>query len=127
MTISSSEQKTATIKVERGLDYILSHCHEPLWPRTISTKTTEGRQVLISSQREALARFAQANYLDCRISAYPPNADENPSAIQRFTGIENMTPSNIVVMIDLDRATLLLKGVLKLPYPELWKISRINW
>jgi hypothetical protein len=50
-----------------------------------------------------LARFAQANYLDCRISAYPPNADENPSSIQKFVGLENITPSNIVVMIDLDK------------------------
>jgi hypothetical protein len=51
-----------------------------------------------------LARFAQANYLDCRVSAYPPNAYENPSSIQKFVGIENVTPSNIVVMIDLDRS-----------------------
>jgi hypothetical protein len=50
-----------------------------------------------------LARFAQANYLACRISAYPPNADENPSSIQKFVGLENVTPSNIVVMIDLDK------------------------
>jgi hypothetical protein len=41
--------------------------------------------------------------LDCRISAYPPNAYENPSSIQKFVGLENVTPSNIVVMIDLDR------------------------
>ena len=103
MTISSSEQTTATITVERGLDYILSHFHKPLWPRTISTKTTEGRQIAMSSRMETLARFAQANYLDCRISAYPPNADENPSAIQRYTGIGNITPKNIIIMIDLDR------------------------
>jgi hypothetical protein len=42
--------------------------------------------------------------LDCRISAYPPNADENPSAMQRFAGLENITPVNIIVMIDLDRS-----------------------
>jgi hypothetical protein len=50
-----------------------------------------------------LARFAQANYLDCRISAYPPNAYENISSIQKYVGLENVTPSNIVVMVDLDR------------------------
>jgi hypothetical protein len=104
MAISSSELSTSTITIERGLDYILSHFQEPLWPRTISTRTTEGRQVLTSSRKEALARFVQANYLDCRISAYSPNADENPSAVERFAGLENITPTNIIVMIDLDRS-----------------------
>jgi hypothetical protein len=92
------------MKIEEGLDFILSHFQEPVWPRTISTKTTEGRQILILSRKEALARFVQANFLDCRISAYPHNADENPSAIQRFAGLENITPNNIVIMIDLDRS-----------------------
>ena len=104
MTISSSEQATSSLTVERGLDYVLSHFHEPLWPRTISTRTTEGRQVLTSSRKEALARFVQANYLDCRLSAYPPNADENPSSIEKFAGLENITPRNIIVMIDLDKS-----------------------
>jgi hypothetical protein len=101
MTITGN-RTTISTAVERGLDYILSHFQEPLWPRTISTKTTEGRQVLISSREEALARFIQAKYLDCRISAYPPNADENPSSIEKFAGLENITPRNIIVMIDLD-------------------------
>jgi hypothetical protein len=94
---------TTQTAIESGLDHILSHFHETLWPRTISTKATEGRQILVNSQEEALARFKRANFLDCRISAYPPNADENPSAIARFQGIKTATPSNIIVMIDLDR------------------------
>jgi len=94
---------TTQTAIERGLDYILSHFQEPLWPRTISTKATEGRQILVNSREEALSRFKRANFLDCRISAYPPNADENPSAIARFQGIKTSTPSNIIVMIDLDR------------------------
>jgi hypothetical protein len=103
MTITTTQTPVGT-NIEWGLDYILGHFQEPLWPRTISTKTTEGRQVLISNRKEALARFVQANYLDCRISAYPPNADENPSATQKFSGLENITPWNIIVMIDLDRS-----------------------
>ena len=94
---------TTQTTIERGLDHILSHFQEPLWPRTISTKATEGRQILVNSREEALSRFKRANFLDCRISAYPPNADENPSAIARFQGIKTSTPSNIIVMIDLDR------------------------
>ena len=59
--------------VEQGLDFILGHFDSEgfIWPRTISTRTTQGRQILIYNKEEAHARFKQANYLDCRISAYP--------------------------------------------------------
>jgi hypothetical protein len=90
----------ASITLEEGLDYILSHFEgQRLFPRTISTKTTEGRQVGVNSREEALARFAQANFLDCRISAYP-----QPSEISSFVGVNLETALNIV-MIDLDRET----------------------
>lgn len=57
-------------KIRYGLDFILNHFSSAEFPRMISTKTTEGRQILINHKEEALARFKQANYLDCRISAY---------------------------------------------------------
>jgi hypothetical protein len=59
--------------VIEGLDFILNHFNHQicLWPRTISTRTTEGRQIIVDTREEAIARFKQANYLDCRISAYP--------------------------------------------------------
>jgi hypothetical protein len=57
--------------IEDGLDFILGHFQDCLFPRTISTKTTEGRQVPVYNKEEALARFKQADYLDCKISAYP--------------------------------------------------------
>jgi Primase X len=57
----------------------------------------------VYSSEEAIARYTQANFLDCRISAYPPNATENPSETQRFIGLRTITPRNIVVIIDLDR------------------------
>jgi hypothetical protein len=54
-----------------GLDFILRHLEGPIWSRTISTYTTEGKQILVYSREEALARFKKANLLDCRINAYP--------------------------------------------------------
>ena len=48
------------------------------FPRKISTKTTEGRQILVNDKPQALARFKQANYLDCRISAYT-ELDDSPN------------------------------------------------
>ena len=50
------------------------------FPRKISTKTTEGRQILVNDKQEALARFKQANYLDCRINAYT-ELDDTPNFI----------------------------------------------
>ena len=90
--------------VEEGLAIILNHFQEPFWPRTIATKTTEGRQVLVNNKEEAIARFEVANWWDCRISAYAPNPTENHSGLERFVGIVTVTPANIVVMIDLDRS-----------------------
>ena len=97
-----------------GLDFILSHFCEPLFPRLISTKTTQYRQVLVHSSEEALARFRQSTYLDCRISAYDTNAEENPSAIARFQGIRTATPRNLIVMIDLDRCNFISEKALSL-------------
>ena len=57
--------------IQKGLDILLGHIEPPVWSRTISTYTTEGRQVRVYSKEEALARFKQANLLDCRINAFP--------------------------------------------------------
>ena len=56
--------------IRENLDFILNHFSSNGFPRTISTKTTEGRQILVNSKDEALARFKQANYQDCRVNAY---------------------------------------------------------
>jgi hypothetical protein len=86
--------------VEDGLDYILSHfVSQRLWPRTISSKTTENRQVIVNSREEVLVRFKQSNFFDCRISAYPL-----PSKVSSFVGV-NLDIAPSIVMIDLDRET----------------------
>ena len=100
--------------IEEGLDFILNHFQEPIWPRAISSKTTEYRQILVDNRDEALARFKQVNYLDCRVSAYGPNVDENQSAVARFQGIQTATPANLIVMVDLDRCNFKSDRVLRL-------------
>lgn len=57
--------------VQETLQFILGHFEEAHFPRTISTKTTDNRQIIVYSKEEAIARFKQANYLDCRINAFP--------------------------------------------------------
>jgi hypothetical protein len=82
-------------QVASGLDYILSHLGKPDWPRTISTKLTEGKQITAHSRIEALSYFKDANYQDCRISAY------NKKSLERNNG----TASIEFLLIDLDLAT----------------------
>ena len=100
MTTTILNDEKAVIE---GLDYIISHFHQQhqrlsIWPRTISTKTTQGRQVIVHSKQEAIARFKQANFMDCRISAYPY---WRSSIVSEFAEIKNAIPPNFI-MIDLD-------------------------
>ena len=57
-------------KVEDGLDFILNHFQEPLFPRKIMTKQL-GYQVEVFNKEETLEYFKTSNYEDCRINAYP--------------------------------------------------------
>jgi hypothetical protein len=85
--------------IEAGLDFILNHLQEstPTWPRTVSTSATNKAQVVVYSKEEALAKFKQSDFLDCRINAYPI-----PSPVSNFLGINTISPT--VIMIDIDRA-----------------------
>jgi len=103
MTISNTENSTPLYGVEKpffvqskeGLDFILSHFEDFVWPRTISTKMTRGRQILVFNKEEALARFTQSNFLDCRISAYPNT---------KYTRRTHQKPN--LLFIDLDSQAL---------------------
>jgi hypothetical protein len=97
-----------------GLDYILGHFREPIWPRTISTRTTEGKQLVVGSREQALSKFVQSHWLDCRISAYRVKATVNPSALERFQGLVYITPRRLIVMIDLDKTTFRSERALEL-------------
>jgi hypothetical protein len=92
-TISTLSSSSA---VEQGLDFILSHFSKPIWPRTISTKTAEGKQILVFNRKEALARFRQANSLDCRINAYPDHTE--------YREINMQAPNFIMIDLDLEHS-----------------------
>src|SRR5687768_9237998 len=89
LTISKTRQEQ-----EDGLDFILSHFEEPIWPRTISTYATQGRQTEVFNKEEALAKFSQANWLDCRISAFP--------SYTNYKGLNRQAPN--FIFIDLDKS-----------------------
>jgi hypothetical protein len=79
------------ISIEQGLDFILSHFQEPMFPRKIMTKRL-GYQVEVFNKEEALEYFKNSNYEDCRINAYPPFTE--------YQGI-NRTPISFLI-VDLD-------------------------
>jgi hypothetical protein len=79
------------LQVEDGLDFILSHFQEPMFPRKIMTKDL-GYQVEVFNREEALEYFKSSNYKDCRINAYP--------SFTEYQGI-NRTPISFL-MVDLD-------------------------
>jgi hypothetical protein len=72
-----------------GLEFLLSHLSKPDFPRTIATKLTEGKQVPAYDNIEALAYYKQADYMDCRLAAYPYTAEKCPHIID-------------FIMLDLD-------------------------
>ena len=78
-------------KVQDGLDFILNHFQEPIFPRKIMTKQL-GYQVEVFNKQEALEYFKSSNYEDCRINAYP--------SFTEYHGI-NRTPISFL-MVDLD-------------------------
>jgi Primase X len=89
------DNTTTTIDKDTAIgaifDIILDHLNDPLFPRTIMTKTL-GYQKEVFNKQEALARFKAANYQDCRINAYPSHTE--------YAGF-NLTPTSFI-MIDLD-------------------------
>jgi hypothetical protein len=82
------------VAITAGLDFILGHLEEPKFPRTVSTHTTEGRQIFVYNKEKALAICEQANFLDCRISAYPEYT--------QWSGINRQAPN--LIFIDEDRS-----------------------
>jgi hypothetical protein len=90
---SFSNPQSDSDVVSDGFDFLVIHFQGPLFPRTMSTKMTEGRQVLVFSKEEALTRFGESS-LDCRINAYPDYTG--------FGGINRQAP--YFIFIDLDRS-----------------------
>ncbi len=73
-TAAAITSKLFEMEVKEGLTFILNHLDD-LWPRMISTYATGGGQRLVNNFEQAMAWFKAANFLDCRISAYPKYTD----------------------------------------------------
>jgi hypothetical protein len=91
----------ANLQCTRGIDYLLTHLEEPLFPRGIMTKKL-GHKMEVFDRESILLHFEESNYQDCRISAYPRLTD--------YKGINLVAPS--LIMIDLDLSSLGTKAAL---------------
>ena len=69
--ISSTEERIYELK--EGIDFILSYFEgrQQLFPRKISTAFSNGRQFTVYSREQILEECIKANFLNCRINAYP--------------------------------------------------------
>ena len=86
--------KTITIKVKEGIDFILSHFEkrQQLFPRKISTAFSKGKQFAVYNKEQILQECIKANFVDCRINAYPA-----------FNGSLMQSPNLIFIDLDLSK------------------------
>jgi Primase X len=95
-TTTTTEADIGT-DVQNGLEFILSHLSPPHFPRTIMTYKL-GRQIFVHRIDEAIRYYRESDFLDCRISAYPPR----PLILcTRYLG-GGLSPN--VIMIDIDKS-----------------------
>jgi len=87
-----------TIKdFENSLNFILNHFDQDrLFPRTIMTKKL-GYQKEVFSKEIALQHFKEADFIDCRINAFP--------SFTNYKGIQRYPPDFIFIDIDKNNFT----------------------
>lgn len=81
------------MNIEQGLDFILKH-FESGFPRTISTLSTNHRQIEINSTQEALEYFKKSDYKDCRISAFGREEIEQEKPNLIFVDLDDRSALN---------------------------------
>lgn len=76
-----------------SLDSMLSHFPEPIFPRSISTLKSKGRQFEVQSEKEMIKAYEAANFMDCKLCAYPSYTE--------YKGIPRYPPNFILADLDL--------------------------
>ena len=70
-TIIENQQRE--IKVKEGIEFLLSHFEgrQRLFPRKMSTFTSQGKQFIAYNKEQILNACIKSNFKDCRVNAYP--------------------------------------------------------
>ena len=99
--------------INEGIQFILSHFQEPIFPRTISTKNTGNAQIPIDNLNDLYSEFKRSNFVDCRISAFPliDSAVPNLVFIDLDTNPNHKTPLEEILKSTLTKIKKRLGGV----------------
>ena len=95
---------------KENIQFILSHFQEPLFPRTISTHLSRGRQILVQDINQIYQEFEKSKFIDCRISAFP--------------SIENPVPNFIFIDLDDIHKNISLDKILQITLSNIKKRLR---
>jgi hypothetical protein len=83
-------QLEKNVIIEEGLDFMLSHFSNPLFPRMVSTAATNKRQREVDSKERVILYFKGAFWEDCRIAGY---------------GVDQTNPD--LIFIELDKSSFI--------------------
>jgi len=85
-----------------SVSFVLSHSTEPIFPRRIYTSIR--KQIEVQNESEIFTYFKEANFMDCRINAYP---------IRQEWGIKLLGQGPDFIFIDLDLMNFKSKNALE--------------
>lgn len=85
------------------INFIINHFGERVFPRTVSTFKSQGKQFEVFSKEEILHEYEESNFVDCRINAYPSYIE--------YKGIRRYPPN--FIFADLDLSTFRNPGALQ--------------
>ena len=88
--LSSHQQQSEKRKnkVEQNIRFILSHFKEPLFPRTITARSTtcdETQFKVVYDEKEMFRTYEQSKFIDCRVGIY-----RSPYATEEYHDDENL-------------------------------------
>ena len=91
---ANSKEERIT-QVRKGISVILSHFEgrQPLFPRKMSTALSLGKQFTIYNEEQILNECIKANFIDCRLNAYPALYSDSLAALVQ---------APIIIFLDID-------------------------
>ena len=98
--IDNKKKEDRIYKVKEGISFILSHFEkrQQLFPRKMSTAFSNDRQFAVYNKEQILNGYIKADFIDCRINAYPMLDNNN---YHSYSNIQ--APNLIFIDIDLDK------------------------
>jgi hypothetical protein len=99
--INKEAKEEQIAKVKQRIRFILSHFEgrQPLFPRKMSTALSQGRQFIVYNEEQILNECIKANFIDCRLNAYPDIIILEHSQSDEFDIFSTIQAPNIFLLI----------------------------